>query len=146
MKQLPQRIYIQLHSSRRLALFVAATHLLTLSVITLLPPDGLLRAPLTLAVLFGFHRAWKQWVRLDGRSAVTGLELAPTGEWTLFNPRGALTPARLLGNSFVSPSLTLLNFSLGRMRRRKVILLTDNADPDQVRRLRVRLLIERKSD
>ena len=90
-------------------------------------------------LLVSFYRAWRGWVRFDSRSAVTGVVLEPSGEWTLFDGRGKASPARLRGSSFLSPSVTLLKFYLGRMRTRQVMLLSDNADPDSVRRLRVRL-------
>lgn len=44
-----------------------------------------------------------------------------------------------LSGYYRHPRLLILNFSMPAFRRRSVVLLSDSADPDLIRRLRVRL-------
>ena len=141
MKQLPEGIAIEPRPSRRLALFVCTSHLVALAMLAWLQTQvgSVPFTWLAVAVLFSWHRNWKNLVSLTGAGALIRVELNPQGEWTLFDRCGCAVPARLLGSSYVSPRLMVLNFSLGGLRRRNLILLPDSSCPDQLRRLRVRL-------
>ena len=144
MKQLPEGIAIEPRPSRRLALFICTSHLGALAMLAWLQTQvgSVPFTWLAVLVLFSWHRNWKNLVSLTGASALIRVELNPQGEWTLFDRSGCAVPARLLGSSYVSPRLMVLNFSLGGLRRRVTILLPDSADPDRLRRLRVRLRLE----
>lgn len=142
MKQLPERINLSLEPSSKLAVFIAASHLLSLIIASSASLGLVQKTVLTAAILISFQRNWRRWVRLDASASIIGLELAPGGGWTLFGPTGKAMPARLLNSSVVHPCFALLSFSIGGVRRRRVVLLSDNADPVAVRRLRVRLSLD----
>ena len=67
------------------------------------------------------------------------------GQWTLRGADGREQSARLQGY-YLHPQLVILNFSLGRFRRRSLVLLPDASDPEAIRRLRVRLLTTRQDE
>ena len=144
MKKLPQAIAIEPHPSRRLGFFVSGIHSVTLLMLILLQLrfGSLPFVWLVIPVLFSWYRSWHRLVSLRDRLALVRVELSPRGEWTLIDRRGKVMPAQLLGSSFVTTWLLTLNFSLGGLRRRSMILLADSADPDLLRRLRVRLRME----
>ncbi len=74
-----------------------------------------------------------------GRSGVSVIEWLGDGRWMLSEGDGLPREARLLDGGFVSTRLIILRFRLGRFHRRSVILLPDNSDADQLRKLRIRL-------
>jgi hypothetical protein len=63
------------------------------------------------------------------------------GQWRLWLANGTESDVQLLGDSFVTPEVMILNFSEGR-RRFHLVVLHDALDPDTLRRLRVRLMLE----
>ena len=71
------------------------------------------------------------------------VEWSGDGHWVLYNAQGLSRKARLL-ESYVHPRLVILNFALGRIRRRSVVILQDSADSEDIRRLRVRLSAYRR--
>jgi len=66
------------------------------------------------------------------------------GTWRLIDGAGRSRDVELLGRPLLLPSLVLLRFSTGGWRRQRVILLPDNSDQAQLRRLRVRLRQSRR--
>jgi toxin CptA len=128
--------------SRRLALWVLIAHGLTLATIALLPVSLTGRAGLVLAVLLGCALSlggavWHFWP-WSLREAVWW----PDGAWSLIRGDGRERDGRLLGSTYVSPALVVLNFRCGRWRTASLVLLPDNLEPDLLRRLRVRLRLE----
>lgn len=139
--QTGQRLTLAITSSRWLALFVVATHLaaMAVAVAVAVTSDADLALLLLLPVAAGLYRSWRMRVSLTAGSAIRLLEWQADGGWVVTDTAGRSLPGRLLKRSFVAPWLTILSFSLGGLTRRHVLLLPDNADPGQVRRLRVRL-------
>mgnify|MGYP003389020433 CR=1 FL=1 len=135
--------------SRRLAIMVLVVHGLTLVVVTLLPLALSGRAGLALAVLLGLAlnlggSVWHLWP-WSLRAAVW----RPDGTWSLIQGDGRERDGRLLGSTYVSPALVVLNFRCDRWRTPSLVLLPDNLEPDLLRRMRVRLGLEgtgRKGD
>ncbi|MBP6735594.1 MAG: hypothetical protein KAX51_14115 [Chromatiaceae bacterium] len=135
--------------SRRLAIMVLVVHGLTLVVVTLLPLALSGRAGLALAVLLGLAlnlggSVWHLWP-WSLRAAVW----RPDGTWSLIQGDGRERDGRLLGSTYVSPALVVLNFRCDRWRTASLVLLPDNLEPDLLRRMRVRLGLEgtgRKGD
>ncbi|MBP9605129.1 MAG: hypothetical protein KBE53_13760 [Chromatiaceae bacterium] len=135
--------------SRRLAIMVLVVHGLTLVVVTLLPLALSGRAGLALAVLLGLAlnlggSVWHLWP-WSLRAAVW----RPDGTWSLIQGDGRERDGRLLGSTYVSPALVVLNFRCDRWRTASLDLLPDNLEPDLLRRMRVRLGLEgtgRKGD
>lgn len=135
--------------SRRLALLVLVVHGLTLATVPFLPLALSGRAGLALALLSGCALSlggavWHRWP-WSLREAVWW----PDGAWSLIQGDGRERDGRLLGSTYVSPALVVLNFRCGRWRTASLVLLPDNLEPDLLRRLRVRLGLEgtgRKGD
>ncbi|MCC7484799.1 MAG: hypothetical protein IT529_07380 [Burkholderiales bacterium] len=83
--------------------------------------------------------AWMEWSRAALRGAVAIVELETKDAGTLaFRERaGRWREAEILGSSYVSPWLTVLNLGAGGARRpRHVVLVPDNVDASEFRRLR----------
>ncbi len=128
--------------SRRLALFVLVAHVLTLAAIAFLPLALLGRVGLALAVLLGCALSlggavWHLWPW-----SLKEVIWQTDGSWYLIQGDGRQLEGRLLGSTYVSPALVVLNFRCGRWRNRSLVLLPDNLEPDLHRRLRVRLRLE----
>ncbi|MBK8638372.1 MAG: hypothetical protein IPN92_08815 [Chromatiaceae bacterium] len=128
--------------SRRLALWVLIAHGLTLATVLFLPLALSGRAGLALAVLLGCALSlggavWHFWP-WSLREAVWW----PDGAWSLIQGDGRERDGRLLGSTYVSPALVVLNFRCGRWRTASLVLLPDNLEADLLRRLRVRLRLE----
>ena len=132
-----ETITIEIRSSRWLLLFILVTHMAATVVVFWLLSVSLWAVALLVAVLFSGYQAWKRFVALNAPQTTVRLKMTATGRCTLYDPLGRCYPARLLGSSFISPRVTVLNFSLGHWRRRHLVLLPDNVDPEEVRRLRV---------
>jgi len=75
-----------------------------------------------------------------GRRAVTGLAWDGGDEWQLQTAQAESVKARLLGSSFVSPWLIVLNFKIEASRRMlPVIIMSDTLDSSSFRRLTSKL-------
>ena len=85
------------------------------------------------------HSVWR--VRTLDVDAVL---LDANDNWHLTLADGSVMTARLLGQPFVTAWLTVLRFLLQDGRARTVVMLSDNADADGFRRLRVRLRFRHK--
>jgi len=75
-----------------------------------------------------------------GPRAISHLIWHAEGGWTLESARGGREDAELLAGSVVQSWVTVLNFRLKQGGRRTRVLLGDELDADQLRRLRARLL------
>jgi toxin CptA len=75
--------------------------------------------------------------RLRAAESVVGLEITAEGRLSLLTRGGTWRACELLDTSYVSPQLTILNLRLaGRRLARHVVLLPDNVDARDFRRLR----------
>jgi hypothetical protein len=130
---------LERHRSRILAGALAGLHLGALAVLLLTPLPKAAALALLAAVVASLHSSLRRHVFLSGRRAVQSLLWEPTGAWTL-QCGGQQFSASLLAGSFVTPALIILRFvpdSGGGAYT--VVLPSDGADPDALRRLRVRL-------
>lgn len=82
--------------------------------------------------LVGF--GWRYGYR-RGRGFIARIELLD-GRWRLETGDGATHRADLIGG-YAHPLIAIVRFRLGDGRRRSLTLLSDSADPDALRRLRV---------
>lgn len=131
---------LKLRPSRTLAFLLAVAHLLSLLAVWLLPlvPAIQIGGNLLLAASLGFY------LRRDGLLAAAGsiqqLRLDPECNCTYQTRNGTWQDARLLGSSMATPWLTVLNFSTGKSRlARHVVIFPDSADTESLRKLRVLL-------
>ena len=128
--------------SRRLTLLVLVTHGLTLAAIAFLPLPLLGRVGLALAVLLGCALSLTGAVWHLGPWGLRELVWQADGHWCLIQGDGRQREGSLLGSTYVSPALVVLNFRCGRWQYRSLVLMPDNLEPDLLRRLRVRLRLE----
>lgn len=135
---------IKLRRSRLLTGFILTTHggAVVLLLISLPIWAGLL---LSTGVIASLVLTLNRHVLMRGPQAFTELNWDSEGNWTLIDLDGKTHRARLLGSTYVYVSLVILNFEVNR-RNRSVILLPDAIDKETLRRLRVRLNIERHQD
>jgi len=118
--------------------FVLATHLLTATVAITLPIVWPLRGILALLVLSSL--GWLIWSQILGR-APWSIREAVWDEhgWRLTLADGRTREARLMPSTYVGVGLVILNFRIGPIRHRALVLTADTIDPDMLRRLRARL-------
>ena len=105
---------------------------------------GLLAAGM-MAVVLGYAMwVWPRQVSLRHASSVTGLRFDSHG-WHVLRRDGSEAGARLLADTFVSAFLTVVRLrEPGRWWPVSVILPTDAATDDALRRLRLRLRFSRQ--
>ena len=138
-RQLPA-VSLRVGSSRWLAGFLLLTHLPALSLVLWLgaaDPRFLWWLP---ALGLSLLDAWRRQLR-GGRELI----LEGSGAWRLRDRDGSVQDAELLDDSRVWPGLMILGLRLENGRRCVLILLPDNSDAEQRRRLRVRLTTDRQS-
>ena len=143
MKNPPEAIRLHLKPSRRLRWFIDATHFTAFGLLLWLETLEASALILVVPVLASWHLRRKTFVALAGGGAVRLVEWRPEGDWILYDGQAAARSAKLLGCSTVWSWIVILGFSAGTFKRRYVILPGDNADADQVRRLKVRLRLQR---
>ena len=141
MRRQPQILHLALRRSRLLGIWLLASQALALTGLLLFPPAPVVTAALlfTWAVI-GVHGWWCH-VAIANPARVVALSLDGNGGWWLKRADGRVIEPLLLADSRALPALLLLNFRLGRWRRRSLLLLPDSADADALRRLRVRLRV-----
>ncbi|WP_295388162.1 protein YgfX [uncultured Thiodictyon sp.] len=133
-------LLIQPGVSRRLAAFVALTHLLAAGAILGLPGAR----PLLLLIPIGASLAYQLYVQVLHRApwSIRAATWQADGTWTVGLVSGAQIDARLAASTFVSVPLVVLNLRRGHWRRWSLPLFADALDTEQLRRLRQRLRIE----
>lgn len=125
--------------SIRLMMILATVHGLALLVLLPLPLAGWLKMLLAAAVVAQGIVSWRGQADLSAPRAVKTLVWRTDNRWELFSPDGIGREARLLPGAYVHPWLVVLRFRDEDDCRCAVVLPPDGLDPDQHRRLRVRL-------
>lgn len=125
-------------SSARLAIGLLIAHGGAALIALLVPWPYWARLLLALFLFGGLIRSLA-WHVLHRGDAATEAVLQDDGSWTLATGLVEPRPALLASDSLVTAQLTVLVFRLADGRRRSLLLLPDNLDPDTFRRLRVRL-------
>ncbi len=110
---------------------------------SLVPLDLPLLAKIALALLVGaslVHNLWRH-AFLKSHGALVGLELGEQSCRASVHTRGGdWHEARILGSTYVSPLVSVLNLRLdGHIITRHIVIVPDSADAEDFRRLRVRL-------
>ena len=133
-------VHVSLHASRGLAWILVLLHGGgAVCVVTLEVPPGpklLLVAGLVISVLLALRRHALR----TAHDAVLAIGHLPGRGWRLATRSNPSLRARLVGEAFVHPRLTMLNFEADSAGRVAVLIPSDAADPDLSRALRVRLL------
>lgn len=131
-------LHVVLRPSRLLALSLGGACVSAAVLISLLPlplwAQGLCLLVVICATAYHFSR--HVWLRLP--QSITALEVGGKGEFRCFTRASAWCDAVVLGSSFVTPQLTVLNLRLPHRRlAQHVVLLPDALESDAFRRLRV---------
>lgn len=133
---LAQRIAVS--PSVLLAIAVCIAHLLAAGLFWLLPIPALGKSVFTLLIAVSLVFLLARDAALHAANAVIALEIKGDGAISFQTRSGAWFDCTLLGSSYVSPRLTILNLRLGRGKRtRRVIIVPDNVDSNDFRILRM---------
>jgi toxin CptA len=124
---------LHLRPSRQLSWLLGAAHAAAMGVSWAAPLAWWLSLGLSLAVLASLGLSLRRAL-----APPRGLELRPDGSAALQDRRDRWTEVRILGSSFVSPALTVLNLAAAGTRLQRVVVIAPDALPaDEFRRLRV---------
>jgi hypothetical protein len=130
--------HISVAPSVRLAVALCAAHLAAALLLWLAPIPTLGKGAFTLAVAVSLVYFLARDAALHAAKAVVALELKSDGGISFQTRDGKWTNCELSGSSYISPGLTIVNLlPRGRRRMRHVILVSDNVDPRDFRRLRM---------
>jgi len=138
-------ISLKLVPSRRLIIGAALSHLL--AAVSLVFVDLPLWSRITLGLLIAASFAFNV-IRYGNPQSpwfVEQVTCSAGGQWRLRRAGGLQQEVRLQGH-YWHPQLIILNFALGRFRRRSVVVLPDSSDSEEIRRLRVQLQTMREGD
>ena len=120
-----------------LAIALCAAHVAAAVAVWLAPVPIWAQAALTLAMAASLVYSLSHKAALHAAEAIVGLEIAEDGRVSFQTRGGEWQPCELLGSSYVSPRLAVLNLKPRDARRvRHVVLVPDNVDARDFRRLR----------
>lgn len=130
-------VRVTLKPSRQLAIALTGAHLGAAA--TLFPLDIFLWTKLGFAMVVAISLAAtiRRHALLASRTAVVAVELHELDRAVLQTRNGLWHDARLLETTYVSPFLSVLNLRItGRLVPRHMLIVKDNVDPEDFRRLR----------
>jgi hypothetical protein len=133
-------LWVAVRPSRILTWLIGCGHAMAAGAVLAALPQAHLRVLAGLALLASALRAIARHALLRDRHAVAALELHGEAGCTLVQRDGTRAAAQVLGSSYVTRALTVLHLRQeSRRRLRYVVLMSDSAAPETLRRLRVRL-------
>jgi len=130
---------VELRPSRKLAAIVVGAHLVVAGI--------LIPVSLPAATMFGLMLLWvfsllhclRRAGLASGPRRIVGLEFRDDEHLAFRTADGCWHATRLLGTSYVTPALTVLNLGSHWIAARHVVIMDDSMDPETFRELRVRL-------
>lgn len=129
---------ISVGPSALIAVAVSAVHLAAACMVWLVPVPVLWQAVLTLAIAVSLIYFMARDAALHAASSIVALELREGGGIACRTRAGEWLECDLLDSSYVSPRVTVVNLRpRGWRRYRRVILVPDNVDSRDFRRLRM---------
>ena len=129
-----QRIAVT--SSVALSIVLTVLHIVAAGLLWLLPLPLPGKLALTIVVVVSFIYHMARDALLHSPHSIVGLDVRD-GAVSLQMRNGEWLDGELLGSSYVSERITIVNFRpRGRRIARRLILLPDNVDPAEFRRLR----------
>lgn len=137
-RRTPAPIWFQTRPSRHLCAYLVAVHVLAWAALWLTPSPAWLRV-LT-GVVLAIHLAWqiRRHVFRHGAAGIRALHWQADGRWRVLDGTGRLTGYRRVRVDLAAPALILARLT-GEQGARWLLLAGDSADPEALRRLRVRL-------
>ena len=131
----PQRIAIS--TSVWIAGALCIAHVAAAALVWLLPIPVMGKLALTMAVALSLIFFVARDAALHAPHAIVALEIRDGGEAAFQTRRGEWLECEVLGSSFVSPHITILNLRPHlHWGTRRLILVPDNVEPRDFRRLR----------
>lgn len=133
-------LHVRIGPSRCLAGLLVLVHALAWAMLYPLALPETLKLALAAAIAVSGVHSVMRTALLKSRNAIVALEIGNEGVAIRERHAGQWRACRVLGTTFVSSHLTVLNLELvkdGAVRH--VVLLPDNVDRDDFRRLRVQL-------
>lgn len=130
---------VSLHPSRILAAFLLLSHFFALipAVIYLHPPG--LKLPAAMFIAYSAFHLIRLHAWLAHPQALIRFDIDESG-CKVMQKNGQWLDCQLLGSSFLTARLTVLNLRCaGRLRTRSLLILPDAIDAEEYRQLRVRL-------
>lgn len=133
---LDQRIAVT--PSMTLAIALGAGHLAAAALLWLIPIPELGKAAFTLAIAVSLIFFMARDALLHAPHSIVALEVRDAGGISFQTRRGEWIECDVLGSSYVSPRLTVVNFRpRGGWAVRHLVLVPDNVEPRDFRRLRM---------
>jgi hypothetical protein len=121
-----------------IAFAVSAVHVPAAVILWLLPLPVVIQAGMTMACAISLIFFMARDAALHAPGSIIALELKESGSIACQTRNGDWVDCELLGSTFVSPQMTVVNLRpRGRRRSRAVILVPDNVDHRDFRRLRI---------
>ena len=129
-----------LQPSRYLTLVLSIAHVASVALVLALHLPLAVIVVLCALIVASFVHAVLHHALLLTPHAIVGGHLAGAAEASLKRRDGRVIPADILGTTYVTPYLTVLNVQeRGARLARNVVLMPDNVDAEAFRRLRVLL-------
>ena len=133
---LDQRITIV--PSLMLAVVLGVAHLAAAALLLMVPLPGAVKALLSLAICISLIYFLARDALLHAPHAIVALDVRDNGTVSLQTRRGEWVECDVLDSSYVAARLTVVNFRpRGGGTPRHVVLVPDNVDPRDYRRLRM---------
>ena len=130
--------HISISPSVRLAVALCVAHLAAAGLLWLVPIPALGKGAVTLGVAVSLVYFLARDAALHAGNAIVSLELKSGGGISFHTRDGRWADCELSGSSYVSPRLTIVNLlPRGNGRTRHAILVPDNVDARDFRRLRM---------
>ncbi len=124
--------------SVRLAVLLCAAHVAAAGAVWAVPVPVMVKAALIIAITVSLIFSLARHAALHAADAIVALEIRDRGAISLRTRKGEWLECDLLGSSFVSRHLTIVSLRpRNRRRARHVILMPDNLEARDFRRLRM---------
>ena len=138
---------LEIKPSRILCSLLLILHLFALAIIFILDFEFLINILVAILIAVSAYISIFQTAFRKSSSAIIKLVWDSNNEWILENNRGEQLNAELLRDSYVSSVMTVLNFKCkNHFRHKSIILLKDNINENDFRKLRVRLKVGKPID
>ena len=120
-----------------IAAALCLTHVAAAALVWVIPMPDMGKLVLTVAIALSLVFFVARDAALHAAHAIVAIEIRDGGEAAFQTRRGEWLDCEVLGSSFVSPHITIVNLRpLLRWGTRRLILVPDNVDPRDFRRLR----------
>lgn len=133
-------LVINLNPSRYLAWVVAGMGCATLILILVLPLFIWIQLPLFILVFLCFFQVYQRDIAIVSPSRVIQIIWEDKNQWRLVTQSGQSIKASLERDSVLWAKLLVLNFrQYENSRKRSLVIFSDSANHEQLRRLRIHL-------